>query len=215
MIRLGIANPIRAAAIPALLQLLDLYRRRGSLAYEGEGVTQLTHAWQCGQLARAAGASPELTLAAWLHDIGHLASELPGSPTITGVDDAHEAVGAALIEPLFGAGVARPVALHVHAKRYLVATRPRYARLLSADSVRSLALQGGPMTVDECHRFAALPHCADALKLRTWDERAKRRDWNPRSPGRALEELWRLMLDVYDDDAHRCAAVVPADRAHR
>jgi predicted HD phosphohydrolase len=44
------------------------------------------------------------------------------------------------------AAVTEPVRLHVAAKRCLCAAEPGYSGLLSAESVRTLALQGGPMT---------------------------------------------------------------------
>ncbi|MFX8098579.1 hypothetical protein ABTK82_19745, partial [Acinetobacter baumannii] len=52
--------------------VMALFERLGHLEYAGEGVTQWQHAWQCGQLALRAQASPALQAAAWLHDIGHL-----------------------------------------------------------------------------------------------------------------------------------------------
>lgn len=42
------------------------------------------------------------------------------------------------------AAVTEPVRLHVAAERYLRAAEPGYSGLLSAESVRTLALQGGP-----------------------------------------------------------------------
>ena len=39
--------------------ILERYRLRGGLAYEGEGVTQLQHAWQSGQLAKRSAAAPD------------------------------------------------------------------------------------------------------------------------------------------------------------
>ncbi len=153
--------------------VLALYARHGGIAYAGEGVTQWQHAWQCGRLAQQAGATPPLQAAAWLHDIGHLLDGDSGTPTLHGVDDRHEARAAALLEPLFGAAVAGPVALHVQAKRYLVGTHAGYAERLSADSRRSLALQGGPMTADEAASWLAQPYAPDALRLRVWDDLAK------------------------------------------
>jgi phosphonate degradation associated HDIG domain protein len=176
--------------------ILALYRTRGALAYDGEGVTQLQHGWQCARLARAARAPPALTLAAWLHDLGHLVGPHQGTPTLDGIDDRHESAGAALLRPLFGPGVASAVALHVQAKRFLAATQPRYANALSADSVRSLALQGGPMNADECNAFVADPSAVDALRLRVWDDQAKRPDLMPASDERALQDLRHLMAIV-------------------
>lgn len=175
-------------------EILDLFRAHGGLAYDGEGITQLQHGWQCGRLAAAAGAAPTLQLAAWLHDLGHLMSGLAGSPTTRGIDDRHEALAAHALRPLFGAAVAEPVALHVEAKRYLVAAQPGYREKLSADSRRSLALQGGPMDGEAALAFRARPWAEEALRVRAWDDRAKRADWQPDSAEAALAEL-RLLLE--------------------
>jgi len=176
--------------------ILALFRERGALAYEGEGITQLQHAFQCGHLAAAAGATPALQLAAWLHDVGHLMSGLDGSPTTRGIDDAHEHLAARALRLTFGDAVAEPVALHVQAKRYLVATHPPYQAQLSPDSRRSLALQGGPMDGDEALAFRGGRFAEDALRLRAWDERGKRPDWKPDSDDAALAELAELMSRV-------------------
>lgn len=181
-------EPLLSAADP-----VELLACLGHLAYAGEGVTQLQHAWQCGRLAQRAHASPALQLASWLHDLGHLMSGLPGTPTLRGTDDRHEALAAAALQAQFGAAVSTPVALHVQAKRYLVARQPRYRNCLSADSLRSLALQGGPMTEAQCQAFEAEPHAQDALRLRAWDDCAKLPDWQPRSTQAALDELRALM----------------------
>lgn len=176
--------------------ILALYRLRGVLAYEGEGVTQLQHGWQCGRLARLADATPALQLAAWLHDLGHLMTGWEGSPTVRGLDDAHESLAARVLTPLFGPAVGEPVALHVAAKRCLVGSQPGYRETLSPDSVRSLALQGGPMSTSECEAFLARPHAREALRLRVWDDRAKEPGLQPPGGEGALEELATLMHQV-------------------
>ncbi|MEZ5728448.1 MAG: hypothetical protein R3E48_10870 [Burkholderiaceae bacterium] len=73
----------------------------------------------------------------------------------------------------FVAQVARPVGMHVDAKRYLCAREPGYLGRLSDVSRTSLAIQGGPMSDDEADRFERLPGFADALALRRWDEQGK------------------------------------------
>jgi phosphonate degradation associated HDIG domain protein len=173
--------------------VLALFERLGHLEYAGEGVTQWQHAWQCGQLARQAKAAPTLQVAAWLHDVGHLLDGETDTPSLQGHDDRHEARASALLAPVFGAAVAQPVALHVQAKRYLVATQPDYAGQLSADSRRSLALQGGPMPAAEAAAWRAQAHAGDALRLRIWDDRAKNPAWTPASFEAALGEL-RVLL---------------------
>lgn len=176
--------------------VLARFERLGHLEYAGEGVTQWQHAWQCGQLALRAQASPALQAAAWLHDLGHLLDGETETPTLHGHDDRHETRAAALLEPLFGAAVAQPVALHVEAKRYLVATQADYAARLSADSQRSLALQGGPMRLAEAQAWRARPHADDALRLRVWDDLAKDPAWWPPSRGQAMDELAALLAHL-------------------
>ena len=69
--------------------------------------------------------------------------------------------------------MSEPVRLHVAAKRYLCAVEPDYFGKLSADSVRSLGLQGGPMSADEISDFRRNPMHAEAVRLRRYDEAAK------------------------------------------
>ncbi len=179
--------------------LLALYEQSGDLVYSGESVSQLMHAWQCGRLAEKSGASAALQLASWLHDIGHLWVNLEGTPTLRDQDDVHETMGAQLLFPVFGPAVSEPVRLHVLAKRYLVSTRETYARKLSPDSVRSLRLQGGVMTPDECAAFEAEPFFADAVKLRVWDDLGKKSGWFEDTRQDALNHLMRLMRRVAQD----------------
>lgn len=174
-------------------EIVELFSRQGELRYAGEDVSRLQHAWQCAQLANRAGASPALQLAAWLHDLGHLLAALPGSPTLDGPDDRHEHIGAEALKSLFGEAVVAPIALHVQAKRYLVNVRAGYLERLSADSIRSLALQGGPMSNEEAARFVACPFAEDAIRLRAWDDAGKVPDWQPPSEWHALAELAGLM----------------------
>jgi predicted HD phosphohydrolase len=59
------------------------------------------------------------------------------------------------------------------AKRYLVACQVTYRGTLAADSVASLALQGGPMSPGEQGAFELLPHARDALLRRSAEESGK------------------------------------------
>jgi phosphonate degradation associated HDIG domain protein len=149
--------------------LLDLYERRGAAHY-GEGVSQLAHALQAASLAVDEGADDELVCAALLHDVGHLTGDPDAA---TELDDHHERIGSRLLARVLGSRVAGPVALHVVAKRWRCATDPRYAASLSAASIASLRAQGGPLSAEGCARFEANPTFADAVLLRSWDDRAK------------------------------------------
>lgn len=111
-----------------------------------------------------------------------------------GEDDRHEAVAADILAPLFGSAVAEPVRLHVQAKRYLVTTNKAYAAKLSQDSSRSLGLQGGAMSAQECASFEMQPYFKDALKLRVWDDLGKKKAWFEDSREDALQYLEKLML---------------------
>src|ERR1700683_5525345 len=98
-------------------ELFELYESLGDQSY-GESITQNEHALQCAALARDAGASGALIVAALFHDVGHLAVGVPGEPglDLSRDDDDHEARGARILAPLFGPRVSQPVALHVTAK---------------------------------------------------------------------------------------------------
>ena len=142
----------------------ELFAGPGARDYLGEPVTIGEHMLQAGALAEAAGAEGPLVAAALLHDIGHLRSE---------TDAWHSEAGARWLSQWFGPAVTEPVRLHVAAKRYLCAAEPVYFGLLSPESVRTLALQGGPMTPEQAAAFEALPYARDAVAVRRWDDRAK------------------------------------------
>src|SRR5215471_15796700 len=108
-----------------------------------------------------------------LHDVGHMIHDLGEDPAGRGIDDVHEERGATWLAERFGAGVSEPVRMHVAAKRYLCAVESDYFGKLSPDSVRSLGLQGGPMSADEVEDFRRNPLHAEAVRLRRYDEAAK------------------------------------------
>ena len=78
-----------------------------------------------------------------------------------------------LSSQVFGPEVTLPVKLHVPAKRYLCAVDAAYFSGLSAASVTSLKVQGGPFSEEEAAHFIAQPHAADAVRLRRWDDLGK------------------------------------------
>jgi phosphonate degradation associated HDIG domain protein len=153
--------------------LAALLEGKGQRRYGLSGVNQLQHALQAAWLAERAGCAPSLVAASLLHDIGHMVHGLGDDPAADGVDDRHESLGHAYLTRFFGPGVTEPVRLHVAAKRYLCATEADYFDRLAPDSVRSLALQGGPMSAEEVAAFRALPYSQDAVRLRRFDEGAK------------------------------------------
>jgi phosphonate degradation associated HDIG domain protein len=160
-------------ADPVLHTLAALFATRGGARYGGEAVSQLEHGLQAAALAERDGAGDELVAAALLHDVGHLLHPHGDDYAEHGVDDRHEELGERYLRRHFAPGVAGPVRLHVPAKRFLCAAEPGYLATLSPASVRSLALQGGPMPPAETAAFTADPHAAAAIRLRRWDDAAK------------------------------------------
>lgn len=154
-------------------EIQRLLEDKANGAYGLSGVNQQQHALQAAWLAERDGHPDALVVAALLHDIGHMVHELGENPAARGIDARHEEVGQEFLAAHFGPEVTEPVRLHVAAKRYLCATEADYFAKLAPDSVRSLALQGGPMSAEEVADFAALPQCAEAVQLRRYDEQAK------------------------------------------
>jgi phosphonate degradation associated HDIG domain protein len=128
---------------------------------------------QSAALAEAAGASPELIVAALLHDLGHLLNLQGETPSERGIDDLHQYYALPFLRPLFSDAVLEPIRLHVDAKRCLCAIDATYHARLSADSVRSLQLQGGVFDDETAQAFLAKPYAHDAIALRRWDDEAK------------------------------------------
>jgi len=132
----------------------------------GQPVTQLEHALQTAASLRWERPHDlELAVAGLVHDLGQL---LPGAQ-----DETHAADGAAAVRAALGERVAGIVALHVEAKRYLVAMDGNYKEGLADDSVLSLDRQGGALTWSEATIFLARPWAGDAITLRRADDHGK------------------------------------------
>lgn len=153
--------------------ILRLFQERGDSAYIGEPISQTEHALQTAVLAERAGHSPELIVAALLHDVGHLLHDYAEDCADEGIDDSHEELGSRWLESRFEPGVSEPVRLHVQAKRYLCSIDPSYLAQLSQASQKSLNLQGGPFSEEQVEAFRQHPHFESAVILRRLDDEAK------------------------------------------
>ena len=154
-------------------EVCAIYDRRGASAYFGEAVSVAEHSLQAAYFAQAANAPDTLVIAALLHDVGHLVGGAPDDLAEWTEDAHHELIGGGWLAKRFGPEVAEPVRLHVPAKRYLCATDPGYFEKLSAASVVTLKLQGGPMTAPEIAAFEAKPYWREAIRVRQWDDEGK------------------------------------------
>ena len=150
-----------------------IFNRRGSEEYLGEAVTISEHMYQTAHLAEKAGASDELIVAALLHDIGHFTNEFPDNAAELGIDAHHDRAGARVLAPFFPKLVTDCVRHHVSAKRYLCATTPEYFDTLSAASVHSLELQGGPMSAEAAEKFGQNTDIDAIVQVRKWDDEGK------------------------------------------
>ena len=159
-------------AFEFLSRLEKLFNERGVEQYGGEQVSQLEHALQTAWEAEKAGASPDLVVAALLHDVGHLLHGHADDCADQGIDDHHEELGTRYLSKMFGPAIAEPIRLHVSAKRFLCATEPAYRLALSPASALSLRLQGGPMSPDDVQEFRDNPYGDAAVLLRRWDDSA-------------------------------------------
>lgn len=160
------------------LDLITLLLENGARRY-GDRVNQLAHALQCAALAKKAGADDDLVLAALLHDVGHLAGGAGrlSEPGLSSAQETphhhHGAHAARLIGPYVPERVAWVIEHHVVAKRYLCAVEPDYAASLSPASVRSLAVQGGPLEIETCLVLERERWFEEAVAVRRWDDLAK------------------------------------------
>lgn len=156
-------------------EIISLYKTYGGSEYAGEKISQLEHMVQAAQLAEEQGYDDEVILAAFLHDIGHIAEEANGENEMDqfGLKN-HEKIGAMyLTEKGFSEKIGKLVASHVAAKRYLTQKDPEYYDQLSEASKRTLEFQGGMMTIEETVLFEKDPLFNEIIMMRRWDEHAK------------------------------------------
>jgi gamma-butyrobetaine dioxygenase len=177
-------------------ELVALYDGDLARRLYDEVVTERQHALQCAALAVHAGAGPELVAAALLHDVGHLVLDdnCPLTESLP-ADFEHEKAGARYLARWFPPSVTAPIALHVEAKRYLCATEAGYLESLSPSSVRSLAVQGGPMNESEVADFSARPGSENAIAVRRWDDLGKVDDLDVAEFDAYIDVLARLVVD--------------------
>jgi predicted HD phosphohydrolase len=155
-------NTAEFASVDALLDVMAESVRHA----DEEDVDLLAHALQCAQLLRSVAPDDiELQVAGLVHDVGTVL--VPDAP------DLHARIGADAVRALLGARVARLVAGHAEAKRYLVAVDASYRAALSDRSIVTLAAQGGPLEPQAATAFARGRDAEALVALRRADDAAK------------------------------------------
>lgn len=168
------AAPTAAPTADSIVPFVaGIFERRGSEEYLGEPVTMAEHMLQAAHFAEQAHEPEVVIVAALLHDLGHFTSEFGTFSMADTRDRHHEEAGAAVLAPFFPPLVIDCVRHHVAAKRYLCATDPDYFNALSAASVHSLSLQGGPMPADEARAFGEMDNAAAIVRVRRYDDMGK------------------------------------------
>ena len=143
--------------------------------YIGEKVTISEHMIQSAMIAENAKSSNNLVCSCLLHDYGHFILEDPDALVRKKIDGKHEYIGYEYLKKFFNKDVVEPIKYHVLAKRYLAKDK-KYFNSLSDASKISLKLQGGVLNTKESKEFEKKDFFKNSIKLRKFDEVAKRTD---------------------------------------
>ena len=143
--------------------------------YIGEKVTISEHMIQTAMIAEKSKSSNNLICSCLLHDYGHFILEDPDKLVRKKIDGKHEDIGYEYLKKFFKKEVVEPIKYHVLAKRYL-SKEKKYFNLLSDASKVSLKLQGGALNAKESKEFEKKNFFEESIKLRKFDEVAKRTD---------------------------------------
>ena len=153
-------------------QIISSYLNNKSL-YIGKKVSMTEHMIQTAMLAEKAKCSSNLICSSLLHDYGHFILKNPDSLVNNSKDGKHEEVGYKFLKRYFIKDVLGPIKNHVQAKRYL-AREKKYYNVLSKASKISLKLQGGVLNEKEAKEFEKGEFFENSIKLRKFDEVAKK-----------------------------------------
>ena len=141
--------------------------------YIGEKITISEHMIQSAMLAEQAKSKDELVCSCLLHDYGHFIIEDPAELVKNDKDGNHESIGYEYLKNFFKKEIVEPIKYHVLAKRYLSRNKKYYNHLSDASRI-SLKLQGGILNKKESDEFEKVPYFKNAIKLRKFDELAKK-----------------------------------------
>lgn len=214
--------PLNSALVAELLD------DRGRLLKATLDMSQTDHALQCATRAEDAGEGPDLVIAALLHDIGYMlaadtsdrAALLGGASSpfdaTTGLPrgesaEAKRAVRQLTLSALQGWLPNESVAtvrLLGAAKHYLCAVEDDYWDELTPASQAELLEAGGPYDAALVARFRQYPCHAAAVRLRRYDDQAKRNDVKARPLAYFID-----CLERYEQRMASASAIAPAPHA--
>ena len=147
--------------------------KNNKLLYIGEKITISEHMIQSAMLAEKAKCNDDIICSCLLHDYGHFIIDDPDDLVKKSKDGEHESIGYEYLKKFFNKEIVEPIKYHVKAKKYL--TRDvKYYQALSEASKVSLKLQGGIMNDKEAKEFENSEFFESSIKLRKFDESAKK-----------------------------------------
>jgi len=141
--------------------------------YIGEKITISEHMIQTAMIAEKTKCNDDLICSCLLHDYGHFIIEDPDELVKNNKDGNHESIGFEYLKNFFKEQVVEPIKYHVLAKRYLARNKKYYNHLSDASKI-SLKLQGGILNKKESNQFEKISYFKSAIKLRKFDELAKK-----------------------------------------
>ena len=153
-------------------QIISSYLN-SKLLYIGEKISMTEHMIQTAMLAEKANCSSNLICSSLLHDYGHFILKNPDNLVNKEKDGKHEDLGFKFLNKYFIKDVVGPIKHHVKAKKYLARDKKYYNTLSEASKI-SLKLQGGIMSNNEAKEFESNEFFESSIKLRKFDENAKK-----------------------------------------
>ena len=153
-------------------KIISNFSNNNSL-YIGEKLTMSEHMIQSAMLAEKSKCDDDLICSCLLHDYGHFLIDNPDELVKNKLDGGHELIGYEYLKKFFKEDVVEPIKYHVKAKRYLARNKKYYNHLSDASKI-SLELQGGILNKKECRKFETNKFFKDSIKLRKFDELAKK-----------------------------------------
>ena len=153
-------------------KIISNFKNNKSL-YIGENVTIAEHMIQSAMVAEKTKSKDNLICSCLLHDYGHFIVDDPDGLVKNNQDGKHEDIGYEYLKKFFKKDIVEPIKYHVLAKRYLARDKKYYNKLSEASKV-SLKLQGGVLDSKEAKIFEKDEFFKDSIKLRKFDEAAKK-----------------------------------------